>query len=85
MRHILFFQFSCGHEYFDTRRTACVSDLAVCLCESCHPYHAAVIVEHPCRICNGSFLYPVNVLQTKLSNEDAERRMEKSPLHVPFT
>src|ERR1700677_3354995 len=85
--HTLFFQFSCGHEYFDKRRAGSVSGCDNCLCDSCQPYHAAIAVNHPCRLCGGSFSYLTNAPQTLLSNGEAGRRINisGSSLRVPFT
>jgi hypothetical protein len=76
--HILFFQFSCGHEYFDNRVPGGVLDWHNCLCDSCQPYHAIIVVKHPCRPCGGSFRYFKDAPQIKLSEEEAARRIEQS-------
>ena len=85
--HTLFVQFSCGHEYFDKRRAGSVSGCDNCLCDSCQPYHAVIAVNHPCRLCGGSFSYFTNTPQTLLSDEEAARRINNngSSLRVPFT
>jgi hypothetical protein len=78
MRHILFFQFSCGHDYFDYRVPGGVSDRDNCLCDSCQPYHAILVVSHPCRLCGGSFQYFRDAPQMRLSEQDAMTRIEHS-------
>jgi hypothetical protein len=79
--HLLFFQFGCGHEYYDSRRPGGVSDWNNCLCESCQPYHAAIVVNHPCRHCGGSFSYLKDALQAQLSEQEAQ---EKKNAGVPL-
>jgi hypothetical protein len=64
--HYLFFQFSCGHEYCSNRASGSVSDWENCLCDSCQPYHAIVVVNHPCRHCGGFF----SVLQERSADKD---------------
>src|SRR6266487_490949 len=81
--HTLFFQFSCGHEYFDHRMPGGVSDWEDCLCDSCQPYHAAIVVNHPCRHCGGSFRYFRDSTQIRLSEEEAEHRIKRVPHFFP--
>jgi len=74
--HLLFFRFSCGHEYYDARVSGGVSERENCLCESCQPYDAVVVVNHPCRHCGGSFNYLKDDQQIRLSEEEAQRKLE---------
>jgi hypothetical protein len=73
--HTLFFRFSCGHEYFASRVPGGVADCENCLCDSCQPYHAVVIVDHQCRPCGGSFDCVRDARQTRLSDQEAMQRM----------
>jgi hypothetical protein len=76
--HTLFFQFSCGHDYFDTRVSGGVSDCCECLCDSCQPYDGVVVVDHPCRFCGGSFSYLRNAPQIRLLEHEAEDKKKTS-------
>lgn len=78
--HILFFQFSCGHEYF-TERLSGGSDWENCLCDSCQPYDGVLSVEHPCCFCGGSLAYLRDGRQTRLSEAEAKLKIiEAVPL-----
>jgi hypothetical protein len=79
--HTLVFQFSCGHEYFGKRVPGGVSDWEDCLCDYCQPYHAVLIVNHPCLHCGGSFRYFRDAEQIRLTDDEASRRVAHvSPL-----
>jgi hypothetical protein len=75
--HMLFCQFSCGHEYSDKRVPGGVSDWENCLCDSCQPYHAIIVVDHRCRLCADSFQYFKDAPQIRLSEQEATRRMKR--------
>jgi hypothetical protein len=76
--HTLLFQFSCRHEYFDYRVPGGVSDWEDCLCDSCQPYHAVLVVNHPCRHCGGSSRYFRDAIQIKLSDAETECRIQRA-------
>ena len=78
--HVLFFQFSCGHEYFMKRRLG-GDGWENCLCDSCQPFDGVLSAEHPCCLCGGSLAYFKDGLQTRLSEAEVRQKMTKA---IPF-
>jgi hypothetical protein len=53
-----------------------VADGENCLCNSCQPFDALVVVNHPCVRCDDSFSYLKDAQQTRLSEQEAQKKDE---------